>query len=638
MALFVWFIFVTIIIGAGAMLSPAWATPQPRVGLAAALALALVLGGAIFIASLFGWNTLTVDYLLFALVTAIFLFGTLTLGQQRAEAAGVALSDFDEGWTSLRDLLLFALAGLIFLLPVLIFPVPLGTDAQGFGYLALMMRLGSTLDTLAPFQPNVEYLYAPGFPALAAYISQQLNLGLHSVQFALSAGFGVMLVWLAYDFGSEWRDKRLGRAMALCMLIGTGLLTAYLDSHFTTLLALVFAFAFLIYILRFTRHQRPLDAIAAGLTLGAVVITHPDTTIILLLGYVPWLATTWVGKPRPTLRMWLVLAFAIPLIGIVAISPWLWSIRDLIGADIVSPFERSLDYWRLTVVYQGGIVVLLSIVGAVIGLRARDQMTILAVGWLIAAFDFAVTGIIPTLFGGLLAPILRYDYPFSIAWHAPIIPYAVLGGVGLLWLWDRWLEARVGVWLHRAAPALLVAALLLGVGSLLIVQPLLAFSKGRIGGYGAFSSAADVAAGEWLKANTPPDALILNHPGPHEADWSPVIAERETIYFRPQPFFRDNGDGEVGTIDAFSPTQERLLAFWRDPADSAHHALLLDAGIDYVQVPQLVANPASFATMFRWRLPFIDPTAQQSCVCDAAYLTMVFEQDGAEVYAVNTEE
>src|SRR5688500_19575916 len=89
MPLFIFFILGAVIIGTGALLAPAWPTSQPCIGLAAALALGIVVGGALFWAMLFGWNTLAVDYLLFALVTTIFLGGTLTYGQKRAEKRGV---------------------------------------------------------------------------------------------------------------------------------------------------------------------------------------------------------------------------------------------------------------------------------------------------------------------------------------------------------------------------------------------------------------------------------------------------------------------------------------------------------------------------------------------------------------------
>ncbi len=626
MPLFIIFILGAVIIGTGALLAPAWPTTHPRIGLAAALALGLVIGGAIFFAMLFGWNTLVVDYLLFALVTTIFLGGTLTYGQKRAEARGVSLADFQEGWPGPRDLLFFAVAALIFIIPVLILPTPMDTDAQGFGYLALTARLGGGFNTLAPFHPEISYLYAPGLSALTAYLSQQLQLGMHEIQFSVAAVLGFMLVWLAYDFGTELQDKRLGRAMAVAMLGGVGLYTAFMDSHFTTMLALVFALAFLTYAVRFLRHGLRADAIAAGLMLGSVVLAHPDTTIILMLGYVPWLLTMWFGEPKPTLRRWLMLALGIPGIAVLAISPWLWNMRDLLGSDITSPFARDPNYWRVMILYHGIVIVPIAVVGAVVGLRGRRQEVLLAVGWLVLVLDFSTTGLIERLFPWLVAPILRYDYPFSIAWHGPIIPYTILGGIGLLWLWDR-LGARVDAFARRYSYVALGAVALVALAVLAFSGPLLAFSKDRVGFYGAFSSHDDVAAMTWLKANAAPDARILNYPGPHEADWVPVIAERDSVYFRPQPFF-------TGT-EAVEAEQAALRAFWANPAEPANADLLAEAGIDYVIVPQIVTDPASQATQFRWAAPFTSDVVMESTVADAPYLTLVFDADGAQVYELN---
>lgn len=624
------FIFGAVVIGAGAMLAPAWSTREPRIGLNAALALGLVIGGALFWAYLFGWDTLVVDYLLFALVTSIFLFGTLSYGQKRAEERGTELLDVDQGWPGPRDLLFFLVVALLAILPALVLPVPLDTDAQGFGYLALTARLGGGFDTLAPFHPEISYLYSPGFTALIAYLSQQLEQPAHTVQLGVSAVLVVVLVLLAYDFGAEWRDKRLGRAMALCMLIGTGTLTAYMDSHYTTLLGLCFGFAFLIYMLRFIRDRGLPDAVAAGLMLGALAISHPDTTIIIGLGFAPFIVTMWLGKPRPTIRVWLVLLISVPLIGVLAISPWLAGIRDLLGSDIASPFERNPNYWQVMILYHGIIIVPLAILGAVIGLRRRDLPAILSVGWLILALDFSTTGIAEALLGNLLEPVLRYDYPFSIAWHAPIIPYSILGGIALVWLWDRFARERFGVVLHRFAPVGLAIAGAAIVFAMIFPQQVLALSKGRVGFYGAFSSAADVRAMDWLRENTPADARVLNHPGPHEADWVPVIAERDTIFYRPQPFFS-------GT-EASEAEQAQFLAFWNDPADPAHEALLREAGVEYVIVPQVVTCPECIETMWRWRAPFTEQTVMQSSVSDAAYLELVFDEDGAQVYQLRLSE
>lgn len=630
MPLFVIFIFGAVIVGAGAMLSPALPTKQPRIGLASALGLGLVMGGSVLWSMLFGWDTLVINYILFALVVSIFLFGTLSYGQKRAEERGEELLDADQGWTSPRDLLLFAFAALIFVIPALILPVPLDTDAQGFGYLALMARLGGSFQTLAPFQPEVSYLYSPGLSLLSAYISGQLLQTMNNVQFGIAAILSLLIVWLAYDFGSELQDKRLGRAMAVAMLIGIGLLTTYMDSHYTTLLALVFAFAFLTFVVRYLKHAYTVDAVFAGLMLGAVVLSHPDTTIILGLGFVPWLATMWLAKPRPSPRVWLVIALGVPLIGLIAVLPWLLSVLPLLGAEIVSPFHRDLGYWIVMVVYHGGLIVPIALLGAVIGLRRRDTVAILCVGWLIVALDFATTGVIPTLLGGLIAPVLRYDYPFSIAWHAPIIPYSVLGGMALLWLWDRFFERRIGAALHRFAPIALIAASALVVLAGVLDEPLLDASRSLVSFYGAFSSHADVAAMNWIRENTAPDVLLLNHPAPHEADWVPVIAERESVYFRPQPFFQG--------MESIVAEQDALRPFWRDPADPANAELLREAGVDYVIVPQIVTYPESINALFRWRPPFTeafaDEFAMRSQVADAPYLELVYDRDGAQVYEV----
>lgn len=635
MPLFIWSVFGAVVIGAGAMLAPAWPTHQPRIFLSAALALAIVIGGTIFYAMAFGWDTLVVDYLLFALVTSIFLFGTLSYGQKRAEARGEELADADQGWPGPRDLLFFGVIALLLLIPVLVLPVPLDTDAQGFGYLGLTARLGGTFSTLAPFHPEISYLYSPGFSALIAYLSKQLGQPMHDVQMAISAIFALLLVGLAYDFGAEMRDKRLGRAMAAAMCLGVGMFTAYMDSHYTTLLALVFAFAFILYVLRFLREGKLADVVGAGLMLGAVVLSHPDTTIILGLGYVPFLFTVWLSRPRPTVRTWLVLVLSIPLIAVVAISPWLVRVLPLLGSDIVSPFARDPGYWRMMLIYHGVLIVPVALLGAIVTLRRRDparvnewRAALFAIGWLVLAFDFAVTGVVETVFGGLLEPILRYDYPFSIAWHAPIIPYTILGGMGLLWLYDRLLSPSLRTFIRRGAPLALAGAAALALLVMISGQPLLAASKGVLGFYGAFSSHADVAAMNWLRTNTPPDARILNHIGPHEGDWVPVISERDSVYYRPQPFFQG--------AEASLAEQERLSAFWLDPADPANAELLRAAGIDYVIVPQIVTDPASISTMFRWRAPFTDASMgaapMRSAVADAAYLRLVFDEDGAQVY------
>ncbi len=337
----------------------------------------------------------------------------------------------------------------------------------------------------------------------------------------------------------------------------------------------------------------------------------------------------WLGQPRPTLRRWLVMGLGVPALAALAISPWLVNISAQLGADVVSPFARSADHLRTMLVFNGLWTIPAGLIGIVTGLRKREQPVLLALGWLVLIVDFAVLGITEALFPWL--PLFRYDYPFSIAWHGPIIPLTILSGMGLLWIWENWLEARLGAALHRYAYALLGAGALVALALLVFSPQILEFSKGRVSFFGAFASHADVAAMLWLRANTPEDARVLNFPGTqfdnsHEGDWVPVISERDSVYYRWQPFFRNN--------EASLAEQEALQAFWRDPANSDHIDLLRTHGIDYVIVPQIVADPGSLDTAWRWNEPFAWAFEMQSSVADAPYLEQVFEADGAQVYAV----
>src|SRR5690606_27040820 len=175
-------------------------------------------------------------------------------------------------------------------------------------------------------------------------------------------------------------------------------------------------------------------------------------------------------------------------------------------------------------------IVPVAILGAIIGLRRRDQTAILSVGWLLLIIDFSTTGILESLFGDLLAPAFRFDYPFSIAWHGPIIPYTILGGMGLFWLWERFAARRIGDAVYRYAPAIFGVLLVLALLAFVFNRQQREVSDGRVAFDGAFSSGADVEAMIWLKENTPPNARVLNQPGPHEGDWLPAIGEGDSVY------------------------------------------------------------------------------------------------------------
>src|SRR5262249_35165845 len=107
----------------------------------------------------------------------------------------------------------------------------------------------------------------------------------------------------------------------------------------------------------------------------------------------------------------------------------------------------------------------------------------------------------------------------------------------------------------------------------------------------------------------------------------PIIAQRNAIYFRPQPFFRGTEQSDA--------QQQALTAFWKNPADPANKALLIRYHIGYVIVPQVVTDPASIKTMYRWRTP-LTSVATYKPISNVPFLKLVFDSGGAQVYQVES--
>jgi hypothetical protein len=167
-------------------------------------------------------------------------------------------------------------------------------------------------------------------------------------------------------------------------------------------------------------------------------------------------------------------------------------------------------------------------------------------------------------------------------------------------------------------------------------HPLLEASRSLLGFQGSLASANDVLAMRWLRDHTPPGARVLNYPGDYEngrdweAHWAPVISERNCVYFRWQPFFTVM-DPQDRAIESLREEQRALLDFWRDPADPASAALLREADIRYVLVPESVGDTESLARAWRWAPPALLPE-RRSSPSDADYLQLAFSAGGAQVY------
>lgn len=534
MSLFVVFIFGAVLLGAGGMLSPAWKTAQPRIALCATFCLALVTGGAVFYTEAFGWDTLVIDYMLFALLSGVVLGGTLSTAQARAEARGESLADRDLGWPGPEDLCFFGLVALVVIMPLLHLAAPLGEQGQLAGFHSLIAREGQALNSLAPFVPQTQAVIAPAFHALAAYLSLQLDHSIPVIQLSIAGVVMFLLVWLAYDFGAELKDKRLGRAMAIAQLLCAGAQVSSLDGHFSELLALLFMEAFLLYALRLLREFNLADVIAGGLMMGAVVYTSLSLSLVMLFGFLPMLALAWLGSRQTiSLSSRLGLTLGLPLVALLGIAPWLVNTFALLLPISPSPFPAEIGNLAHMTRGQGYVIAPLAVYGLWRGLRSAGRLRLvswLMLAWLLLVVDAALFG----LLGGLITGLGMLTNAPNIARHGLILPGVFFAGIALLRLWDEWMPATRKRILRASWRRLMAVAagviLLIGINFPSILdaaRPILDLPPETL-------DEGELAAMLWLRENAGSDALLLAADG---NAWLPVFAERRTLDFRAARYF-----------------------------------------------------------------------------------------------------
>jgi hypothetical protein len=328
----------------------------------------------------------------------------------------------------------------------------------------------------------------------------------------------------------------------------------------------------------------------------------------------------------------------VPVGALAAIAPWLAAEWPLIRAGVQSPFDVDQSHWRQLVIFHGVAWPIVAAAGAIIWLRARQSWAIAMLIWLALVVETSTLGLLEWVAPPVAGLIYRFNFPFSLAWHGPIVPYLVLGAGALAWT-VRQTAARSLPWPGVRAVAI---AGLAGALAVALAGTVLPISRRAVAFHGALSSAADLHAMRWIRDHTPRDARILNYPGDYEhlrdweSHWAPVVTERDCVYFRMQPFFTaapsaaPNGTG----LTAALAEQQAFLAFWRDPADPAHARRLAEAGIDYVLVPEAIGDPSSLHRAWRWQPPASIPNAQ-STPDRASYLTLAFSDGGAAIYELS---
>jgi hypothetical protein len=324
MVFFSLFVIGAVILGAGAMLSPAWPSKEPRIGLSATFILSIIAGGAVWWTELFGWDTLIIDYLLFGIVSLVILGGTLSRGGGENSEAG---------WPSRGDLAFLGLALLICMMPLFVLRLPLGEAAASDALITLAVRESGSFTSLAPYYPETRGFAPPAFHALAAYLSQALRQGIPTIHMALGSLIAFLCVWTVYDLGAEIRDKRLGRAMAVALLGSFGMPGLLWQSYYSQLMGVLFAFAFLTYALRYYRQHKVADMVAAGLMLGMVLYASPMLFALCLVGYYLgiFLLNMPMRQPSKTVTQWTVysqLGLWFGLVVVVLFGTGIWITKN----------------------------------------------------------------------------------------------------------------------------------------------------------------------------------------------------------------------------------------------------------------------------------------------------------------------
>ncbi|MCD4686682.1 MAG: hypothetical protein K8S97_12170, partial [Anaerolineae bacterium] len=176
MILLAYGLLLLFLLGMGTLVAAILPTRGARIGLGAVLCLALIIDGTWLLAPLLDWSAGLVDAVWIVVFAAVGISAAMTASYYRGTTGQPAWT-----WPSRRDLLFLLVVIVLFGAVIALLPVPLDTDAQGFGYLALMLRDGEDYTTLAPWYPEIEFLYSPAYFGALAHLSAHFDPGLHTL-------------------------------------------------------------------------------------------------------------------------------------------------------------------------------------------------------------------------------------------------------------------------------------------------------------------------------------------------------------------------------------------------------------------------------------------------------------------------
>jgi hypothetical protein len=326
MTFFVIFVLMGLIMGTGTMLAPAIPSREPRIAASGIFSFGVVLSGSIFWGATFGWDTLVVDYLWFAVIVGIFLGGTLGVGMKRVEdAAEEAGEDEDAamGWPGPLPLAIFFVWFMVVSFAFFNVDVEhLLVDDDG-----LLERIEALQDSNDfSIVEDVSTDQSPGFSAMLSYLDKQLDVRSTELLRGAFITFYVTLFWLLYDLGLTLNGNH-----HTVWLFPLGAVTGLIvfPENYLVLLGANFVLAFWIFALRWSRTTLTFDGFAAAVCAAAGILSYPLTIgplVLIYLGIGLFMGLRQYREPgqsRQLLQSWGKGLVVIPMLTLMGLSPWL---------------------------------------------------------------------------------------------------------------------------------------------------------------------------------------------------------------------------------------------------------------------------------------------------------------------------
>jgi len=529
---------------------------------------------------------------------------------------------FPSGIESWQWLLFFVLI-LFYLGPAFVISVPFDTDAQGFGLLVATVKQSGSINTLAPFYPNIEWYYSPGFFLMCAQLVDILHIGIHEVMLGFSHLLSLAVIVSMGALGRRMGGPTTGWWCLIACSCGMALYTTLMDAAYTNIFGLWLTVTFLWTLDYVMKNKSVYVMLLSGVCLSAVLLGHPDSIIHLVLGYLCFYLGIFLIKDSVSISKYFRVMFAVPLIGIVVSLPWLVvTFPTLLEINVHERQSPQIHHliWMFTV--NGGVIPLFAIFGLWWSVRKRHWLDIWSITWLVPIVEISSLGNLDVWSRKTVVDPFQVFYPFGMAWHATIIPFALLASRGLEPIGNR-ISTKID-W-RKFVSNILVVLVFLMVNALIFNKNIISLTRNYIPKItGAIASDDDILAYEWLRDNTPEDSIILNYPGRYEGQWVTVISERASVYIRDQLFY-------IGAED-LRELQDIMVNVYLDPDSVRSYGLIIEHGIDYLVVPSWINVESFQGEEMRWSDP--DKLLQISSFRDADYLTLVASFNEAQIWKI----